>query len=227
VSGDELIYDTPNTSQESPMPFNVSGGSNVVNLPVAGAAGQFALALFNSKKTQLLNLELSALEADGMGKTISSPRILTADQVEATIHDGERIPYLCASSSGATAICWANAFLALKVKPQITPDGRVLMTLKISKDSRGTDVSLGGSSRLPSVKTKEINSEVHVENGGTIVIGGVFELTESDQSTRVPFFGDLPYVGFLFKNKQRSEIKRELIIMITPKVVDDALAVKM
>lgn len=196
--------------------------SQFANNPIAGAAGQFALTLFNSAKTQLLTLELTALEQDGMGKAISSPRVLTADQVEASIEQGFRIPYPTASSSGAIAIAYVNATLSLKVKPQITPDGRVMMNIKINKDAPGEEGRWGYS-----IRTKEIKSDVLVENGGTVVIGGVFEQTETETSSRVPFLGDLPYVGFMFKQKRKSEVKSELIIMLTPKIVDDGLSVKL
>jgi type IV pilus assembly protein PilQ len=226
VTGTQLTYDTAKTvagaGGSTSLSGNVAGGSNFVNLPISGAAGQFALALFNSRKTKLLTLELSALEADGRGKTISSPRVLTADQVEATIEQGYRIPYPTASSSGAISIAYINATLSLKVKPQITPDGRVMMNIKINKDAPGEESRWGYT-----IKTKEIKSDVLIENGGTVVIGGVFEQVESESSARVPFLGDLPYVGFLFKQKSRREVSTELIIMITPKVVDETLAVKM
>lgn len=223
----QLKYDTIKTASDTlagstTLSGNASGSSNLVNLPATGAAGQFALAIFNAAKTQMLSLELSARESDGLSKVVSSPRVLTADQVEASIEQGFRIPYPTASSSGAISIAYINATLSLKVKPQITPDGRVMMNIKINKDAPGTEGRWGYT-----VKTKEIKSDVLIENGGTVVIGGVFETDESESNTRVPFFGDLPYVGFLFKSKTKSETKSELIIMITPKVVDDALAVKL
>lgn len=201
-----------------------TGRSTFVELPVAKAAGQFALALFNRDKTRLLTMEFSAMESDNKGKTISSPRILTADQVEATIHDGVKVPYLSSSPTGATQVQFHDAALKLKVKPQITPDGRVLMVIKINKDSLGAKVS---DTVGYTIKTKEVVSEVHVENGGTIVIGGVFEQTESQTDERIPFFGDLPYVGFLFKKKDRMEARKELIIMLTPKIMDDNVSVKL
>jgi type IV pilus assembly protein PilQ len=201
-----------------------TGRSTFVELGVPKAAGQFALALFNKDKTRLLSLEFSAMESDNKGKTISSPRILTADQVEATIHDGVKIPYLAASASGATSVQFHDAALKLKVKPQITPDGRVLMVIKINKDALGTKVS---DTVGYTIKTKEVVSEVHVENGGTIVIGGVFEQTETQTDERIPFFGDLPYVGFLFKKKERYEARKELIIMLTPRIMDDNLSVRL
>jgi type IV pilus assembly protein PilQ len=197
--------------------------SQLVNLPVSNPAGQLALTLMNSAKTQLLTLELSALEADGKGKTISSPRIMTMDQMEATIQQGIRIPYLVSSASGATSIAWQDANLSLKVKPHITPDGRVMMKLKITKNALGPQIStfLGYS-----IKTKEVDSDVLVDNGGTVVIGGIYEQEERDSSTRIPFLGDLPYVGFLFKTKTKSDNRIELLVMITPKIIDNALAMK-
>lgn len=196
--------------------------SQFTNLPIAGAAGQFALSLFNSKKTELLTVELTAREVDGMAKSIASPRILTANQVEAQIQQGFRLPYLQATSSGATSVAYISATLALKVRPQITPDGRVLMVIKINKDKPGAYQPLVGYS----VDTKEVSTEVTVENGGTIVIGGIFEETATNSTTRVPFFGDLPYVGFLFKTNTKEEFKKELIIMITPRIADDLTAAK-
>lgn len=218
--GPTAYYDNTTLKRETVAP--TLADSQFANNPVTKPTGQFALTLFNSAKTQLLTLELSALEEDGMGKTISSPRVLTADQIEASIHQGFRIPYPTASSSGAISIAYINATLSLKVKPQITPDGRVMMSIKINKDSPGAEGRWGYT-----VKTKEIVSDVLVENGGTVVIGGVFEQTEINSTSRVPLLGDLPYVGFLFKHKSRSESKTELIIMITPKIADDALGVKL
>lgn len=229
IDGGQLKYDTAKTAGTaviggSNRTGNISGNSTFVNLPVADAVGQFALALFNANKSKLLTLEFSAAEADSKTKTISSPRILTADQVEATIQAGERIPYLQATASGATAIAWQDATLKLKVKPQITPDGRIMMSIKINKDALGRTVPGVGSF---SITTKEVNSEVHVENGGTVVIGGIFEQEEKSSDQRVPFLGDLPYVGFLFKSKTQSTARKELIIMLTPRIVDDSLSVRL
>lgn len=229
IDGGQLKYDTAKTAGTSVIgggnrTGNVSGNSTFVNLPVADAVGQFALALFNANKTKLLTLEFSAAEADSKTKTISSPRILTADQVEATIQAGERIPYLTATASGATSVAWQDATLQLKVKPQITPDGRIMMKIKINKDALGRVVPGVGSY---SITTKEVNSEVHVENGGTVVIGGIFEQEEKTSDQRVPFLGDLPYVGFLFKSKSQSTARKELIIMLTPRIVEDSLSVRL
>jgi type IV pilus assembly protein PilQ len=171
----------------------------------------------------LLTLELSALEADGKGKTISSPRIMTMDQMEATIQQGMRVPYLVSTPSGAASVQWQDANLSLKVKPHITPDGRVMLKLKITKNALGPQVStmLGYS-----IKTKEVESDVLVDNGGTVVIGGIYEQEERDTTTRVPFLGDLPYVGFLFKTRERKDNRTELLVMITPKIIDNALSMR-
>lgn len=196
-------------------------GSGFANNAVSSPTGQFALTLFNSAKTQLLTLEVSALEADSKGKTISSPRIMTMDQMEAEIQQGYRVPYLEATASGATSIKYVNATLSLKVKPHITPDGSVMMKLAITKNALGPSTAIG-----PTIETKEINSDVLVENGGTVIIGGIFEQELKDDTTRVPFLGDLPYVGFMFKMKEKSDERTELLVMITPKVIDNTIALK-
>lgn len=197
--------------------------AQMVNLPVAKSAGQFALTLFNSAKTQLLTLELSALEADGKGKTVSSPRVLTADQVEASIEDGKEIPYWSSTSSGATTISYRKATLSLKVRPQITPDGRVIMTLQVNKDN--VDPTLSTAYGI-AINTKNVKTEVLVENGGTVVIGGIYIQEERNTITRVPLLGDLPYVGFMFRNTDKSDNRRELLVFITPKIVTDTLTLR-
>jgi type IV pilus assembly protein PilQ len=196
-----------------------------VNMPAAGLnsfnAGAFSFILFNSALTRFLNLEISALEADGKGKTISSPRVLTADQVEAVIEQGTEIPYQQATSSGATSVSFRKANLSLKVKPQITPDGNIIMTLDVNKDEPGAVTPAGVQ-----INTKHVKTEVLVENGGTVVIGGIYEQADRTDITRVPFFGDLPYIGFLFKNNTTTASKTELLVFITPRVVNDRMTVR-
>jgi type IV pilus assembly protein PilQ len=196
-----------------------------VNMPAAGLnsfnAGQFSFILFNSALTQFLNLEISALEADGKGKTISSPRVLTADQVEAVIEQGTEIPYQQATSSGATSVSFRKANLSLKVKPQITPDGNIIMTLDVNKDEPGATTPAGIA-----ISTKHVKTEVLVENGGTVVIGGIYDQRDRTDNTRVPFFGDLPYIGFLFKNQVNTSTKTELLVFITPRIVNERLTVR-
>jgi type IV pilus assembly protein PilQ len=190
-----------------------------VNLPVAGAAGTFSMILFNAAATKFLSLELSALETDNKGKIISSPRVMTADQVEANIESGTEIAYLEASASGAAAVKFRKATLSLKVKPQITPEQNVIMDVTVTKDSLG-DLVFGG---IPTINVNKVNSQVLVDNGGTVVIGGVYSQIASTNISKVPLLGDLPIVGMLFKNTINSDDKRELLIFITPKIMKDAL----
>jgi len=192
--------------------------SNFVNLPALGQGGYspatFAVSIFSSAANRFLNLELSALEADGKGKVVSSPRVVTADQIKALIEQGTELPYQVASSSGATSIAFRKANLKLEVTPQITPEGNIILDLDVNKDSVGLSTPAGFA-----INTKHIKTQVLVESGGTVVIGGIFELTESDAETKVPLLGDLPGVGHLFKNRSRVSNKQELLVFITPKVV--------
>ncbi|HEX7053949.1 MAG TPA: type IV pilus secretin PilQ [Burkholderiales bacterium] len=184
-------------------------------------AGQFSFVLFNNSMTRFLNLEISALEADGRGKIIASPRVLTADQVEAVIEQGTEIPYQQATSSGATSVSFRKANLALKVKPQITPEGNVIMTLDVNKDQPGATTAAGVQ-----INTKHVKTEVLVENGGTVVIGGIYEQNERTDVTKVPFFGDLPLIGWLFKNRSQTNGKTELLVFITPRIVNERLSIR-
>ena len=199
--------------------------SNFVNLPAAGLSGytpaSFALSIFNAATNRFLNLELSALEADGKGKIVSSPRVVTADQTRALIEQGTEFPYQVASSSGATSIAFRKANLKLEVTPQITPEGNIILDLDVNKDSRGETTAAGIA-----INTKHVKTQVLVENGGTVVIGGIFELTESDNETKVPLLGDIPGLGNLFKNRSRVANKQELLVFITPKVVAERGAVR-
>ena len=194
--------------------------SNFVNLPSAGVGGfgaaSFAVSIFNATANRFLNLELSALEADGKGKLVSSPRIVTANQVKALIEQGTEFPYQQATSSGATAIAFRKANLKLEVTPQITPEGNIILDLDINKDSRGETTQQGIA-----INTKHIKTQVLVENGGTVVIGGIFTLDESENETRVPVLGDLPFLGNLFKNRSRNVSKQEMLVFITPKTLAD------
>ncbi len=195
-----------------------TNNTSFVNLPAAGQGGfspsTFAISLFSSAANRFLNLELSALEADGKGKLVSSPRIVTADKTKALIEQGTEFPYQQATSSGATSVAFRRATLKLEVTPQITPEGNIILELDISKDSRGETTAAGIA-----INTKHIRTQVLVENGGTVVIGGIFELTESENEARVPVLGDLPVVGNLFKSKTRSTNKQEMLVFITPKMV--------
>ncbi|QRF58955.1 type IV pilus secretin PilQ [Variovorax paradoxus] len=201
--------------------------SNFVNLPASdptgnGASpGTFAISLFNSSFSRMLNLEISALEADGKGKLVSSPRVITADQTKALIEQGEEIPYQQATSSGATSISFRKAVLKLEVTPQITPEGNIILTLDVSKDARGINTTAG-----PAINTKHVQTEVLVENGGTVVIGGIFELNESNDESRVPVLGEVPYVGALFRTRTRIANKTEMLVFITPKMITDRNAAR-
>jgi type IV pilus assembly protein PilQ len=196
-----------------------------VNLPAIGTGGYspstFAISLFSAAANRFLNLELSALEADGKGKLVSSPRIVTADQTKAMIEQGTEFPYQLATSSGATAVSFRKATLKLEVTPQITPEGNIILDLDIAKDSRGETTAAGIA-----INTKHIKTQVLVENGGTVVIGGIFELTEAENETKVPFLGDLPAVGYMFKTKTRNSNKQEMLVFITPKMIADRAAAR-
>jgi type IV pilus assembly protein PilQ len=220
------------TGQTSTVPNYIADGTTrnnsatSVNLPATSIKGSqpgaFSLILFNPSATRFLNLELSALEVDGKGKVVSSPRVMTSDQTEALIEQGVEIPYQQATSAGATAVAFKKANLSLKVKPQITPDGRVMMALDINKDV--PDTTLAGGTIA--IKTKHIKTDVLVDNGGTVVIGGIYEETENRSVSRIPFLGDLPYVGFLFKNTSTDREKVELLVFITPKIIAEGLALR-
>jgi len=194
-----------------------------VNLPAIGQnsydAGTFAVSLFNSAMNRFLNLEISALEADGKGKVVSSPRVITADQVKALIEQGTEIPYQTATSSGATAIQFRKATLKLEVTPQITPEGNIILDVDVNKDSPGATTAAGIL-----INTKHVKTQVLVDNGGTVVIGGIFEQTEQEDVTKVPLLGDVPFLGALFRTKTRTANKTELLVFLTPKVVLDRQA---
>src|SRR5262245_54188674 len=195
------------------------------DMPAAGlnnfSTGRFSFILFNNSLSRVLSVELSALEADGKGKIISSPRVLTADNVEALIEQGTEIPYQQATSSGATSVSFRKANLALKVKPQITPAGNVIMTLDVTKDAVGARLPTGVE-----ISTKHVKTEILVENGGTVVIGGIYEQNDRTDITKIPFFGDLPIIGFLFRNTTTNNSKTELLVFITPRIVTERLTVR-
>ena len=188
-----------------------------VNLPVVSPAGRIGLAILG--KDYLVDLELSALQAEGRGEVVSNPRVITANQKEALIEQGVEIPYQEASSSGATSVSFKKAVLGLKVKPQITPDDRVIMDLNVSKDSVG-EIFNG----VPSINTREINTQVLVENGETVVLGGIYEQTRSNEVSKVPLLGDLPVLGALFRSTRNVDDKVELLIFVTPKILKESLS---
>jgi type IV pilus assembly protein PilQ len=209
---------TGTTLESSAVPTTLN--TSFVNLPAVGQGGftpsSFAISLFSAAANRFLNLELSALEADGKGKLVSSPRIVTAHNQKAMIEQGTEFPYQQATSSGATAVSFRRATLKLEVTPQITPEGNIILDLEINKDSRGETTAAGIA-----IDTKHIKTQVLVENGGTVVIGGIFELTQNETVTKVPLLGDIPLAGNLFKNKANNTSKQEMLVFITPKMIAD------
>ncbi|MEO8836664.1 MAG: type IV pilus secretin PilQ, partial [Caldimonas sp.] len=199
--------------------------TNFLNLPASGQNGfdpaTFALSLFGASANRFLNLEISALEADGKGKVVSSPRVVTADQQKALIEQGEELPYQVATSSGATSLQFRKANLKLEVTPQVTPEGNVILDVDITKDSVGRATTAGFA-----INTKHVKTQVLVENGGTVVIGGIFEQNDREDITKVPFLGDVPYLGNLFKTRNTSSSRTELLIFLTPKIVTDRTAAR-
>ncbi|MEI7783035.1 MAG: type IV pilus secretin PilQ [Betaproteobacteria bacterium] len=195
-------------------------GSDLVNLPAQAQAGQpaaaLAVSLFNASLTRVLNLEISALEADGKGKVVASPRIVTADQVKAIIEQGTELPYQQAAGSGATSLTFRKANLKLEVTPQIAPDGRIILNVDINKDSVGRSTPNGFA-----IDTKHVQTQVRVDDGGTVMIGGIFETVEREDEARVPMLGSLPGLGALFRSRTRSLAKSELLVFLTPQVLVD------
>lgn len=197
---------------------NTSG--TFVNLPAQGLGGfdpaSFAVSIFSSAANRFLNLEISAMEADGKGKIVSSPRVVTADQTKASIEQGTEFPYPVTAPNGGTVIAFKKAVLKLEVTPQITPEGNVILDLDVNKDSPGEVLN-----NVRAINTKHIKTQVLVENGGTVVIGGIFEIFEDESENKVPVLGDIPGVGNLFKTRTKSVNKQEMMIFITPKVLSD------
>ncbi len=225
LSGGQLggTFFTPQPPNAAPpLPGTDFGiaGLNMVNLPAAGLNGvpaaSLAVALFNASASRLLNLELSALEADGQGQVVASPRIVTADQVKAIIEQGTELPYQQSTSSGATALTFRKANLKLEVTPQITPEGGIILNVDVNKDSVGRSTPNGFA-----IDTKHIQTQVLVDNGGTVMIGGIYETLERDEEFRVPVLGSLPVLGALFRSRTKSLSKSELLVFITPQLLTD------
>ncbi len=192
-----------------------------VNMPVQNPAGSIALALAKLPLGTLLELELSAAQTEGRGELISSPRVITADSHTARIEQGVEIPYL-ELDDGAATLKFRKAVLSLETTPQITPDDRIIMDLEVHKDSRGEDVSFGQGLNAPTIDTREVQSQLLVDNGQTVVLGGIYETIQSTQVTRVPFFSDLPLIGNLFKSTIDRDERSELLIFVTPKILQSA-----
>jgi type IV pilus assembly protein PilQ len=195
-----------------------------VNLPVINPAGQLALTLINLGSGNLINLELSALEADSRGKVVSSPRVVTADNQKASIEQGTEIPYVTPGSANSPAtVQFKKAVLRLDVTPQITPDNHIIMTVEIRKDSVGQFVPVQGGGFVPSIDTKNVITQIAVNNGDTAVIAGIYEETLNNDVTKIPFLGDLPYLGYLFKTTNKNIEKTELLIFLTPRVLKESV----
>ena len=194
--------------------------TNFVNLPAQAISGQspgaIAISLFGSSLTRFLNLELSALEADQRGKVVSSPRVMTADQTKAVIEQGTELPYQVATSSGATSVQFRKANLRLEVTPQITPEGAVILEVDINRDAVGQLTTAGFA-----IDTRHVETQVLVENGGTVVIGGIYEQFERNRTTKIPLLGDIPVIGYLFRDNQKTNDRTELMVFLTPRVVTD------
>ena len=191
-----------------------------VNLPVSSAAGSIGFQIANVLDGNILDLELSALEAENKGEIIASPRITVANQQEAYIEQGTEIPFVQATSSGATSVEFKKAVLSLKVTPHITPDDRIILNLVVTQDTRGDTVSTSTGPAV-AIDTQEISTQVLVENGETIVLGGIFQQVSTNDVSKVPLLGDIPYFGNLFKTTSTIEQKRELLIFVTPKIIEE------
>jgi len=205
----------------APTAFNRGGADDLlVSLPVAGATSGIGLAV-GKIGSYLLQLELSALLAEGRGEDIASPKVITSNQTEAVIESGVEIPFQEASSSGATSVSFKKAVLSLRVTPQITPDDRILLDLNVTQDTRGSPDVLG----VPPINTRNISTQVLVDNGETVVLGGVYSQVDRTSSDRVPFFGELPVLGFLFKKTRVENSRAELLIFVTPKIIKEELKI--
>ncbi len=205
-------------------PYLTGTGNLNVNLPASnpsGSVGQLAVAILNSNFQ--VDLELSALQAEGKGEVVSSPHVITANQQKAHIEQGVEIPYQNAASSGATTVQFKKAVLSLDVTPQITPDNRVLMKIEVRKDSVGQTVQTANGGSVPSIDTRRVNTQVLVDNGDTVVLGGIYETNVSNSVSKVPLLGDIPLLGFLFRQKSTTNNKDELLIFVTPKILADSL----
>nr|WP_315596557.1 type IV pilus secretin PilQ [uncultured Cupriavidus sp.] len=217
-----------NTYQNVASPFTQDGkwdNSPALSLPAAAINGtnpaSVAFSIFNAGAGRFLDLELSALEADGKGKIISSPRVVTANNIKALIEQGTELPYQSATSSGATSIQFRKANLKLEVVPQITPEGNVLLDVDVNKDSVGIQTVAGFA-----IDTKHVQTQVLVENGGTVVIGGIYSQEETNNYNKVPWLGDIPVLGYLFKNNAKVNNRTELLVFLTPRILNDSVSLK-
>jgi type IV pilus assembly protein PilQ len=215
-----IIDNLGNTGQITPVQLPLLTDRYNVNVPIAEAAGRFSLAVL--ERDYLVDLELTALEAEGRGEIVSTPRVITANQKEARIEQGVEIPYQQSASSGATTVQFKKAVLSLTVTPQITPDNNIIMDLRVHKDNVGDVISTGGlGGTVPSIDTRAVETQVLVEDGQTVVLGGIYETERRETITKVPFLGDIPAVGALFRSKQLQNDKSELLIFVTPRILEE------
>ncbi len=235
----EMDNDTIERETRTATPWEIAAGSVLrgwgypgystpeslnVDLPVGNPAGSLAMTLINLGSGNLINLELSALEADHRGKVVSSPRVITADNQKAVIEQGTEVPYVTPGSGDSPAtVEFKKAVLKLDVTPQITPDNRIIMNVEIRKDSIGQRVQLGGGFEVPSIDTKNVTTQIAVNNGDTAVIGGIFEEEILNDVDKVPLLGDIPVLGYLFKTTGRESKKTELLVFLTPRIVKDTV----
>ena len=215
-----MIDNLNNTGQITPVQLPVLTDRYNVNVPITEAAGRFSLAVL--ERDYLVDLELTTLEAEGRGEIVSTPRVITANQKEARIEQGVEIPYQQSASSGATTVQFKKAVLSLEVTPQITPDNNIIMDLRVHKDNVGDIISTGGiGGTVPSIDTRAVETQVLVENGQTVVLGGIYETERRETISKVPFLGDIPAVGVLFRSKQLQNDKTELLIFVTPRILEE------
>jgi type IV pilus assembly protein PilQ len=217
---DSIIDNLGTTGQITPVQVPALGDRYNVNVPVSDAAGRFSLAVL--ERDYLVDLELTALEAEGRGEIVSTPRVITANQKEARIEQGVEIPYQQSASSGATTVQFKKAVLSLEVTPQITPDNNIIMDLRVHKDNVGEVISTGGiGGTVPSIDTRAVETQVLVEDGQTVVLGGIYETERRETINKVPFLGDIPAVGVLFRSKELQNDKSELLIFVTPRILEE------
>ncbi len=216
-----IIDNLGTTGTITPVEVPALGDRYNVNLPISeNAAGRFSLAVL--ERDYLVDLELTAMEAEGRGEIVSTPRVITANQKEARIEQGVEIPYQQSASSGATTVQFKKAVLSLEVTPQITPDNNIIMDLRVHKDSVGDIISTGGlGGTVPSIDTRAVETQVLVENGQTVVLGGIYETERRETINKVPFLGDIPGLGVLFRSKSMKNDKSELLIFVTPRILEE------
>jgi type IV pilus assembly protein PilQ len=216
-----IIDNLGSTGQVTPVEVPTLENRYNVNVPIGdNAAGRFALAVL--ERDYLVDLELTALEAEGRGEIVSTPRVITANQKEARIEAGVEIPYQQSASSGATTVQFKKAVLSLEVTPQITPDNNIIMDLRVHKDNVGDVISTGGlGGTVPSIDTRAVETQVLVQDGQTVVLGGIYETERRETINKVPFLGDIPAIGVLFRSKQMQHDKSELLIFVTPRILEE------